>query len=123
MLKIAEHALEARIAWAKGDKKAAVEAWHKAVEAQDALNYDEPPGWYYPVRESLGGALLLSGDAAGAEKVFRADLEQNPRNGRSLFGLMESLKAQGKQAAAQLVQWEFEMAWKNADTKLRVEDL
>src|SRR5207247_2652628 len=48
VLKIAEHTLEARIAWAKGDKKAAVEAWHKAVEAQDALNYDEPPGWYYP---------------------------------------------------------------------------
>ncbi len=123
VLKIAEHALAARIAWAKGDKKAAIEAWHKAVEAQDALNYDEPPGWYYPVRESLGGALLLSGDAAGAEQVFRADLEQNPRNGRSLFGLMESLKAQGKQAAAESVQREFEAAWKNADTKLRVEDL
>jgi len=123
VLKIAEYTLEAKIAWAKGDKRAAVAAWHKAVEAQDALNYDEPPGWYYPARESLGGALLLNGDAAGAEKVFRADLEQNPRNGRSLFGLMESLKAQGKQAAAQLVQREFEVAWKNADTKLRVEDL
>ena len=123
VLKIAEQVLAAKIAWAKGDKKAAVEAWRKAVEAQDALNYDEPPGWYYPVRESLGGALLLSGQAAEAEKVFRADLELNPRNGRSLFGLMESLKVQRKYAAAQLVQREFEAAWKNADTKLRVEDL
>jgi hypothetical protein len=48
------------------------------------------------VRESLGAALLIAGDAVEAEKVFRKDLEDNPRNGRSLFGLAESLKAQGK---------------------------
>jgi tetratricopeptide (TPR) repeat protein len=123
VLKIAEQVLAARIAWAKGDKKAAVEFWRQAVAAQDALNYDEPPGWYYPVRESLGGALLLSGEAAAAERVFRQDLEHNPRSGRSLFGLMESLKAQGKHQAAQMVQREFEAAWMHADTKLRVEDL
>ena len=66
---------------------------------------------------------MVSGDYAAAEKVFRADLEKNLRNGRSLFGLMESLKAQGKKSAAQFVQREFEAAWKNADTRLRVEDL
>lgn len=123
VLKIAEHSLTARIAWAKGDKKAAIEAWRQAVAAQDALNYDEPPGWYYPVRESLGAAFLLAGEATEAEKVFREDLEHNPRNGRSLFGLMESLKAQGKTQAAKLVQREFETAWRNADTRLRLEDL
>jgi hypothetical protein len=36
---------------------------------------------------------------------------------------MESLKAQGKGDAARSVQREFESAWKNADTQLRVEDL
>jgi hypothetical protein len=90
---------------------------------EDALAYDEPPAWFLPVRESLGGALLRSGDSAAAEKVFRADLEKNVRNGRSLFGLMESLKAQGKKEASRSVQREFESAWKNADTQLRVEDL
>ena len=38
----------------------------------------------------------MNGDAAGAEKVFRADLERNPRNPRSLFGLEQALKAQGR---------------------------
>ena len=123
VLKIAEHSLAARMAWAKGDKKAAIEAWRHAVAAQDALNYDEPPGWYYPVRESLGAALLRAGEAAAAEQVFRADLEHNPRNGRSLFGLLESLKAQGKTGAAKLVQREFETAWRQADARLRLEDL
>ncbi|HXG63968.1 MAG TPA: hypothetical protein VNO70_02605, partial [Blastocatellia bacterium] len=123
VLRIAEHALDARIAWAASDRAAAVESWRKAVAAQDALNYDEPPGWYYPARESLGAALLLSGDAAAAEKVFREDLAWNPRNGRSLFGLMESLKAQGKHAAARWVEAEFKAAWKNAEVQLKLEDL
>lgn len=123
VLKIAEHSLDARIAAAKGDRKLAVEHWRKAVAAHDALNYDEPPGWYYPTRESLGAALLAAGNAAEAEKVFRKDLEDNPHNGRSLFGLTESLKKQGQKQAAEKAQREFEAAWKNATSKLRIEDL
>jgi tetratricopeptide (TPR) repeat protein len=123
VLAVAENVLDARIAWAKGEKRAAIKYWGQAVAAQDALNYDEPPGWYYSVRESLGAAMLLNGDAAGAEAIFRADLKANPRNGRSLFGLAESLRRQGKNDAARLVQTEFEKAWRAADTKLRIEDL
>jgi tetratricopeptide (TPR) repeat protein len=123
IFRIAGHALDARIAAAKGDRRSAVEHWRKAVAAQDDLNYDEPPGWYYPVRESLGAALLLSGDAVEAESVFRKDLEDNPRNGRSLFGLAESLQKQGKTQGADRARAEFETAWKNADVKLKIEDL
>jgi len=123
VLKIASNQLDARIKWARGDRAGSIDSWRSAVAAQDAINYDEPPGWYYPVRESLGAALLLSGDAAQAEKVFRDDLRENPRNGRSLFGLRESLKAQGKTDAAVLVDREFAAAWKRADTQLRIEDL
>jgi Tfp pilus assembly protein PilF len=103
--------------------KSAIDLLRKAVEQEDALAYDEPPAWFLPVRESLGGALLLNGDAAAAEKVFRAALEKNPRSGRALFGLAESLKAQGKKYAAEMVRRQFEQAWKNADVRLRVEDL
>jgi tetratricopeptide (TPR) repeat protein len=123
VLQIAEHVLDARIASAAGDRAKAVESWRKAVAAQDGLNYDEPPGWYYPVRESLGGALLLSGEAGEAEKVFREDLKMNPRNGRSLFGLKESLKAQGKRASARGVEAELKEAWKRAEVRLKVVDL
>jgi hypothetical protein len=108
---------------ARGDCKAAIEHWRKGVEVEESLNYGEPPEWYYPVRESLGGELLRDGQAAEAGKVFRADLERNPRNPRSLFGLMESLVAQKKNAGADWVRREFETAWKNANVTLRVEDL
>jgi tetratricopeptide (TPR) repeat protein len=124
VLKIAEHILGARIAAARGERKLAVELFRQAVAAEDALNYSEPPDWYYPPsRESLGGALLSSGEFAEAERVFRADLERNRRNGRSLFGLAESLKAQGKTYEAALVRAEFERAWKNADAPLKIGDL
>ncbi|MFN0085290.1 MAG: tetratricopeptide repeat protein [Blastocatellia bacterium] len=123
IFKIAGHILDARIAAARGNRRAAVDGFRKAAAAHDALNYDEPPGWYYPVRESLGAALLLAGSAAEAEQVFRKDLELNPHNARSLFGLAESLKRLGKTKDAASVQKEFEAAWKNADSKLRIEDL
>jgi len=67
--------------------------------------------------------LLLNGDNAEAETVFRAEIAKHRRNGRALFGLVESLKRQNKTSAAQMVQREFEKAWEGADTKLRVEDL
>ena len=94
-----------------------------AIAVQDRLNYGEPPDWYFPVRESLGGELLRAGDPGRAEPVFRDDLRANPKNGRSLFGLWQSLKAQKKSREAEATRREFETAWKNADVVLRVEDL
>ena len=123
VLKIAETVLTARISAAKHDDKAAIKLLRDAVKLEDLLAYDEPPAWFTPVRESLGGVLLRSGDFAEAEQVFRADLEKNRRNGRSLFGLLEALKAQKKGYAVNFVQQEFETAWKNADTKLTIADL
>ena len=95
----------------------------RAVEMQDGFVYDEPPAWYYPVRESLGAALLRAGQAAEAEKVFREGIRRSPKNGRMLFGLMESLKAEGKTEEAGWVQKEFEAAWAKADVKLRIEEM
>jgi tetratricopeptide (TPR) repeat protein len=120
---VAENVLRARVAEAKHDNNSALDYYHKAIAAEDALAYDEPPQWFHPARESLGGFFLRSKNYSEAEKVFRADLERNRHSGRSLFGLMESLKAQKKTAEAATVQLEFEKAWKNADTKLTVADL
>ena len=90
---------------------------------QDQLKYNEPQDWYYSVRESLGGMLLQTGDAKGAEQVFREDLEKNPRNPRSLFGLAEALKKQGRDYDATWVERQFQMAWNGAEMTLTVESL
>jgi tetratricopeptide (TPR) repeat protein len=121
-LSVAASALDARIATARGEHDRAVKFWQQAVAAADQLPYDEPPVWFYPVRESLGTALLAAGRAADAERVFRDDLVKHPRNARALFGLQTALAKQGKESDAAWVQREFTEAWKNADTKLTLED-
>ena len=123
LLDLASNSLDARIADAAGDHAAAIASWRKAVAVQDAMSYDDPPEWFYPVRESLGAALLADSQAAEAEKTFREDLVRNPRNPRSLFGLWQALLAQKKAVDAEWVHQQFVDAWKYADTELRKADI
>jgi len=123
VLGIAADLLDARLAEASNHGAAAVAALTRAVAAEDKLSYDEPPDWYLHGRESLGGLLLRQGKPAEAERVFRADLDRNMRNARSLFGLARALEAQGKTWAAASVEEEFRRAWKGSDTRLAVADL
>jgi tetratricopeptide (TPR) repeat protein len=123
ILKIAENVLGAQVALAKKDNAAAAGMLRDAVAVQDTLKYDEPQDWFFPVRESLGGVLLMSGDAKGAEQVFREDLAKNLRNPRSLFGLHRALKAQDRNSDAWFVEQEFRKAWKGGAGELKVEDL
>ncbi|MFY9530405.1 MAG: hypothetical protein WBC04_15360 [Candidatus Acidiferrales bacterium] len=117
------HLIEARMASSQHERDTAIQYLREAVSLEDSLDYNEPPDWLYPTREPLGGELLQAGKPAEAENVFREDLKKNARNPRSLFGLAESLKAQGKTSEARAVQQQFNLAWKNADTKLEVPDL
>jgi tetratricopeptide (TPR) repeat protein len=121
-LSVAALSLDARIAGARGEHDQAIKYWQQAVAAADQLPYDEPPVWFYPVRESLGAAFLAAGRDADAERVFRDDLVKHPRNARSLFGLQAALTKQGKDVNAMWVQREFNDAWKNADVKLTPDD-
>lgn len=123
VLELAVHVLDARIAAAAGGPGGSIAAWRRAVAVQDRLAYTEPPDWYYPVRESLGAALLAARRPAEAEAVFRTDLARNPRNPRSLFGLAEGLAAEGRTADAALVRAEVTTAWRDADHPLRMKDL
>jgi tetratricopeptide (TPR) repeat protein len=114
ILKIAETVLGAKISQAKKENDTAISQLREAVAVQDGLKYDEPQDWFYPVREQLGAALLMGGDQAGAEQVFREDLERNPRNPRSLFGLEQALKAQGRTYDATFIRKQFDASWKGA---------
>jgi tetratricopeptide (TPR) repeat protein len=108
---IARHVVEARIAQAEGDLDRAVAELETAVQIQDSLAYLEPPFWYYPVRQSLGAALLMAGRAAEAEEVLRQSLIDAPNNGWALYGLMEAQRAQGDDAAAAATEKLFGRAW------------
>lgn len=112
VFEVAAEILAARLAV---DPKTAIKHWTKAVELEDGLQYGEPPDWYYPIRESLGHALMQNRQYAEAEKVFRQDLQRNRRNGRSLYGLRQALSGQGKDREGSLVQQQFEQTWKSKE--------
>jgi len=119
LLQVAAHVLAGEIAHGKAEPDAAVEHLMDAVSAEDQLRYDEPPAWYYPARQNLGAILLDAGLAKEAEQVFRKDLERHRNNGWSLFGLWQSLEAQGKNAEAEEAQSRFQQTWKHADITLK----
>jgi tetratricopeptide (TPR) repeat protein len=107
VLAVAEESLAACF---ESGSDARIARWKSAIARQDALVYDEPPAWYYPVRESLGKALLDAGRAAEAEAVYRADLERNPRSPRSLLGLKAALEAQHRAQDARSVDTQYRAA-------------
>jgi len=119
--KLASQVLAGAIDSARGDHDEALRDLTEAVRLQDALGYDEPPSWYYPVRETLGAELLANKKAGMAEAVYRDDLKRNPDNPRSLYGLAESLRAQGKAQEAAQVEERFTKGWSHADITLAPE--
>ncbi len=118
VLAIAKALASGELAQRNGDLDAAIQFYEDAVAGQDLLPYTEPPFWYYPTRQSLGHALLEKGDYAGAEAVYRKDLDQYPRNGWSLYGLAASLEGQGKAEEAAGIKQRFENIWQRADVEL-----
>jgi tetratricopeptide (TPR) repeat protein len=111
VMKVHDDVLAAAIWKSKGDNKGAIERLQHAVAAQDELNYSEPPAWYPPVRPMLGKLLLANNQAADAEKIFREDLERNPRHGRALEGLRDALKAQNRAYEAEQIDRQYRAAW------------
>jgi tetratricopeptide (TPR) repeat protein len=111
VFKIHQNLLLAAIAHSRQDEKSANDFLTQAVAAEDALNYDEPPPWYPPVRPMLGRELLSAKQLPEAEEVFRADLEKNPRDGRGLAGLRDCLNAQGRNYEAEQIDQQYRTAW------------
>jgi tetratricopeptide (TPR) repeat protein len=115
VLEIPRKTLQADIARAEHKRADQIRLLQEAVAIQDGLRYNEPPEWHQPVRHLLGAALLDEGRGAEAEAVYRKDLEENRENGWALFGLLQSLRAQGKVGEAAEVEARFRRAWARAD--------
>ncbi|MDQ2961967.1 MAG: hypothetical protein M3R31_02235 [Pseudomonadota bacterium] len=118
VLAVARPYLDGRLALMAGNNAGAIAHLRLAVAAEDALAYDEPPGWYLPSRNALGTALLRDCDYPAAEQVYRDELKLHPETGRALFGLRAALAAQGRAKEAAAVRVRFERAWRAADVKL-----
>jgi pimeloyl-ACP methyl ester carboxylesterase len=117
-LEIASRMAAGELAARRGDGAEAVRLLKEAVAIEDELPYSEPPIWHHPPRQVLGAILLEAGRATEAEQTYREDLRRFRENGWSLFGLMQSLRAQGRGHEAAAVDARFKKAWRRADVTL-----
>lgn len=111
VLTLAGHVARSRIAQARGNLDQAIVELHKAREIEQVMPYMEPPHWYYPVSQSLGGRLLQAGRFDEAEAAFRAALAQAPNNGWSLYGITLVAERKGDKALAEAAKRDLERAW------------
>jgi len=111
LLQIARHVVLGRIAQHKGDAAAAVEEFKQAAALEDGMPYMEPPYWYYPVRQSLGAALLKVGRAEEAAAAFQTSLKAVPNNGWAIYGLIEAQKKLGDEAGAKASEADLAKTW------------
>jgi tetratricopeptide (TPR) repeat protein len=118
VLQVGQLVLQGEIQAAEKQYDAAVQSLEDAVSVEDGHMYQEPQDWFFPVRQVLGAVLLEAGEADAAERVYLEDLKKYPENGWSLYGLLQSLKAQGKTSEAALVEKRFQKAWDWADITL-----
>ena len=112
VLDVAESVVRARVAQAGNDQDAAIAMFRKAAASEDTIPYMEPPFWYYPVRQSLGAALLQTGHAEEAAKEFEAALEHARGSAWALYGLKEAAKARGDAAAEAKAAEDLAKAWR-----------
>ena len=111
--------LEGEILREEGGLEEAIDAFERAVEIHEGLNYDEPEPLNFGAHHWLGAALLEAGRPADAEAAYRASLEMHPHNGWSVFGLEQALRAQGRNAEAEEANAWFRDVWSDADTVIR----
>lgn len=119
VLGIGQNILEGEVEAKQKNYNKAIQLVTNAVEIEDNLLYQEPPDWYHPSRQVLGAILLDAKKPALAEQRFREDLKQYRKNGWSLYGLYQSLQAQGKKNEAMEVKKEFDKAFEKADINLK----
>jgi tetratricopeptide (TPR) repeat protein len=90
VLAVAQQILQARIIW-PNNQPLAIATLKVAVTNENKLKYDEPPQWFAPARESLGGAYLQKKEFGLAELTFDDELKRHPASGRALYGRLRAL--------------------------------
>ena len=115
---IARLVLEGTIEDRSRNYQRAIDVLGQALKLEDALGYNEPEDWHYPVRQILGAVQLEAGQPADAERTYRDELARHRENGWSLYGLQQSLIAQERTEEAVAVGRRLTMAWAHADIEL-----
>lgn len=118
LCEIAAHTLEGEICAKEKKFPQAIALLKNAVAKEDALNYNEPPDWFFSVRHHLGAVLIDAGKYQDAVKVYEEDLKVYRENGWALKGMMNAFEKLGDKKNYDKTKIRFDRAWKHADVKI-----
>ena len=123
LLQLAEHIARGKRHYLRGQYAAAIEDYRQAVAIEATIPYQEPPYWYFPVRQSLGAALLAAGQKEAARDAFRGALIQAPDNAWALYGLAQAEASLGNRLEAAAARRSLARAWLGDPRWLRLDRL
>ncbi len=115
---IAAKTLEGEINAKEKNYPKAILLLKEAIAKEDALNYDEPPDWFFSVRHHLGAVLIEAGKYQEALKIYNEDLKTFRENGWALRGLMNAYEKLGDRKKYNATEIRFDNAWKHADIRI-----
>ncbi|MDD7887270.1 M48 family metallopeptidase [Flavivirga sp. 57AJ16] len=118
LVNIAEKVLKAEILAHEGNLKASIVLLKDAVKMEDALNYNEPPDWFFSIRHHLGRIYRLNGQQKMAIDLYLEDLERLPKNGWAYHGIKTAYETLKDKENTERYETLFKKSWKHADFEL-----
>lgn len=118
LCEIATKTLEGEIDANEKNYTKAISLLKEAVAKEDALNYNEPPDWFFSVRHHLGAVMIDAGKYKDALKIYDEDLKNFRNNGWALKGLMNAYEKLGDKKKYEETKIRFNEAWKYADVEI-----
>ncbi|MCH2324676.1 MAG: hypothetical protein MK317_08275 [Pseudomonadales bacterium] len=88
--------LDGEIAWTEGNLEAAADAFRRATDYYENLNYDEPEPLPFSPRHWLGAVYMEMGAYDSALAQYQQDLDEHPHNIWGLWGVQQALDSLGE---------------------------
>ena len=118
LVNIANLVLKGEIQASQNDFEGSISTLKEAVTLEDALNYNEPPDWFFSIRHHLGAIQIKAKKYEDAVLTYKEDLDIFPKNGWALTGLKNAYQAMDKVKELQKVEAELKEAFAYADTPI-----
>lgn len=118
LVNIAAKVLQAEILASEQQYDQSISLLTEAVAIEDALNYNEPPDWFFSVRHNLGAVQIEAGHYTDALATYQTDLKTYPRNGWALQGMKLAYQGLGDTQNAEAIGNQLAEVWATADTPI-----
>ncbi|MEH6407596.1 MAG: hypothetical protein V7767_09960 [Leeuwenhoekiella sp.] len=118
LVEIASKVLKSEILEQENNYDESIQLLKEAVVLEDALNYNEPPDWFFSVRHYLGAAQIESGNYKDAIDTYENDLVKFPQNGWAHHGLKLAYQNLGDKTNENRMDELIKKSWSTADIQI-----